>query len=104
MPRSFRSTAEATDSNQKLSDLLRSAPDQPKQAQIRHKRRFPATGPLHLFRLELALVDLRARSDDRILRLISVRSFLALTNHPKTSQHYYHPSAKMPLANTAPAL
>jgi hypothetical protein len=34
-----------------------------------------------LFRLELALADLRAKSSDRILRVIAVRSFLALINH-----------------------
>src|SRR5260370_31296579 len=76
-PRSSLSTGEATDSSQKLNNPLRSAPDRPKQAQIRHKRHFPETGPLHLFRLELALADLRAKSSDRILRLIAVRSFLA---------------------------
>jgi hypothetical protein len=82
---------EATDSNQKVNDPLRSAPNRPKQAQIRHKRHFPEAGPLHLFRLELALADLRAKSGNRILRLIAVRSFLAPTNHPQKTIHH-HPS------------
>src|SRR5882762_2583297 len=89
-PRSSLSMDEATDSSQKLNNPLRSAPDRPKQVQIRHKRTLPRSGALHLFRFRTCFG--RSPRKERSPHFASDCRSLVPRSHQSPAKTIYHRS------------